>query len=68
MRLAPDTIVVNDRGYNDHRLFAQWTDAGVYFFTRMKDNTSFDVAKKHTVPQNRNTIKDQIIRLTDIGA
>ncbi len=58
MRLAPDTIVVNDRGYNDHRLFAKWTDASVYFVTRMKDNTSFDVAEKHTVPHKRKIIKD----------
>ena len=68
MRLAPDTIVVNDRGYNNHRLFGKWTDAGVYFVTRMKDNTWFDVAEKHTVPQNGNAIKDQIIRLTGTGA
>lgn len=35
---APGTIVVDDRGYNDYRLFAEWTDSGVCFVTRMKDN------------------------------
>ncbi len=68
MYFAPDTIVVDDRGYNDYRLFAKWTEAGVYFVTRMKDNTLFEVVEEHTVPQNRNIIKDQTIRLTGIGA
>ncbi|MDP1614069.1 MAG: IS4 family transposase [Sulfuritalea sp.] len=68
MYFAPDTIVVDDRGYNDYRLFAKWTDAGVYFVTRMKDNTLFEVVEEHAVPQNRNIIKDQTIRLTGIGA
>ena len=68
MHFAGGTIVVDDRGYNDYRLFAKWTDAGVYFVTRMKDNTLFEVVEEHTVPQNRNIIKDQTIRLTGIGA
>jgi len=68
MHFAPDTIVVDDRGYNDYRLFAKWTDAGVYFVTRMKDNTLFEVVEEHVVPQNRNILKDQTIRLTGVGA
>ena len=68
MHFAPDTIVVDDRGYNDYRLFAKWTDAGVYFVTRMKDNTLFEVVEDHVVPQNRNILKDQTIRLTGVGA
>ncbi len=68
MHFAPDTIVVDDRGYNDYRLFAKWTEAGVYFVTRMKDNTLFEVVEEHAVPQNRNILKDQTIRLTGTGA
>lgn len=68
MHFAPDTIVVDDRGYNDYRLFAKWTDASVYFVTRMKDNTLFEVVEEHAVPQNRNILKDQTIRLTGTGA
>ena len=45
MHFAPDTIVVDDRGYNDYRLFAKWTEAGVYFVTRMKDNALFEVVE-----------------------
>ena len=68
MHFAPDTIVVDDRGYNDYRLFAKWTEAGVYFVTRMKDNALFEVVKEHEVPQNRRILKDQTIRLTGTGA
>ena len=62
------TVVVDDRGYNDYRLFAYWTDAGVYFVTRMKDNTRFEVVEERRVPQNRNIVTDQTIRLTGVGA
>lgn len=65
---ALGTIVVDDRGYNDYRLFAKWTEAGVYFVTRMKDNTLFEVVEEHPVPQHRNIVKDQTIRLTGTGA
>lgn len=65
---APGTIVVDDRGYNDYRLFAQWTDAGVFFVTRMKDNALFEVVEEREPPQNRGILKDQVIRLTGTGA
>lgn len=65
---APGTIVVDDRGYNDYRLFADWTESGVYFATRMKDNALFDVVEEREPPQNRNIVKDQIVRLTGAGA
>lgn len=68
MHFAPGTIVVDDRGYNDFRLFAKWTDADIYFVTRMKDNTLFEVVEEHVVPKNRNIVKDQTIRLTGTGA
>jgi hypothetical protein len=38
---TPGTIVVDDRGYNDYRLFSDWTKSGVFFVTRMKDNVLF---------------------------
>jgi hypothetical protein len=68
MGFAPGTIVVDDRGYNDYRLFAKWTDAQVFFVTRMKDHAQFDVIEDREPPQNRGIRKDQIIRLTGVGA
>jgi len=68
MDFAPGTIVVDDRGYNDYRLFAKWTDAQVFFVTRMKDNAQFEVLEERDPPQNRRILKDQTIRLTGVGA
>ena len=65
---TPGTIVVDDRGYNDDRLFANWTEARVYFVTRMKDNAQFEVVEEREPPQNRNILTDQTIRLTGTGA
>ena len=64
----PGTVVVDDRGYNDYRLFAKWTQREVYFVTRMKDNTLYEVVEDHPVPANRHILKDQTIRLTGVGA
>jgi hypothetical protein len=41
---------------------------GVYFVTRMKDNALFEVVEERDMPKNRNIIKDQVIRLTGMGA
>ena len=68
MHFAPGTIVVDDRGYNDYRLFANWTDGGVFFVTRMKDNALYEVVEEREPPKNRNILKDQVIRLTGTGA
>jgi hypothetical protein len=68
IHFAPGTVVVDDRGYNDYRLFAKWTEAGVFFVTRMKDNAQFEVVEEREPPQNRNILKDQIIRLSGTGA
>ena len=34
--LAPGSIVAMDRGYNDYALFGNWTDNGIFFVTRLK--------------------------------
>lgn len=65
---ARGTIVVDDRGYNDYRLFARWTHAGVYFVTRLKDNAVYEVVEQRQPPQNRGILKDETIRLSGAGA
>jgi hypothetical protein len=68
LHFAAGTIVVDDRGYNDYRLFAAWTATGVYFVTRMMKNAQYEVVEEHRPPQNRNILRDQTIRLTGVGA
>jgi hypothetical protein len=65
---APGTIVVDDRGDNDYRLFAEWTDSGVFFVTRMKVHAPFEVVEEREPPQHGDILKDQTFRLTGTGA
>lgn len=58
------SIVVVDRGYNDYTLFQAWTSQGVYFVTRLKDNSVYTVEKELTPPGRGNIISDQIILLS----
>jgi len=62
--LSPGSIVVMDRGYNDYALFGKWTDEGIHFVTRLKDNAAYEVLEECPVPANRNIRSDQLIRFT----
>lgn len=62
-RFDPGTIVVDDRGYNDYSLFGRWTDQGIYFVTRMKDNAVYEVIGEKKLPQGRQILKDEMIEL-----
>jgi Domain of unknown function (DUF4372)/Transposase DDE domain len=66
--LNPGSIVAMDRGYNDYALFGKWTDEGIYFVTRLKDNAAYEVLEEAPVPANRNIRADQLIRFTGIKA
>ena len=68
LKFEPDTIVVDDRAYNDYKLFGFWTSQGVYFVTRMKDNAVYEVIKKNKVTQKRQIAKDEIIELRGLKA
>ena len=60
----PGTIVVMDRGYNDYSLFGEWTEHGVFFVTRLKENALYEIVEDRAPPQNSNVLADQIVRLT----
>ncbi|MCB2215736.1 MAG: IS4 family transposase [Desulfobulbaceae bacterium] len=62
--LQPGSIVAFDRAYNDYTLFSQWTDNGIYFVTRLKDNAVYRIVENRSVPQNLTILADQIIQLT----
>jgi len=61
--LNPGSIVAMDRGYNDYSLFGDWTARGVFFVTRLKDDTRYDVVESRAVPAGTNVRADQVIRL-----
>jgi hypothetical protein len=64
LKFPKGSILAIDRGYVDYEQFARWTEAGIFFVTREKDNAAFKVIEKRAVPDNRNIIKDQLIELT----
>jgi len=61
--LPPGSIVAMDRGYNDYDLFGRWTERGVFFVTRLKSNAQYEVIEEWEVPEGRNVISDETIRL-----
>src|ERR1700674_2769827 len=66
--LNAGSIVAIDRGYNDYSLFAKWTERGVFFVTRLKENAAYAGGEQCAVPQDRNIRSDQLIRLTGVQA
>jgi len=55
------SIVVIDRGFIDYKLFARWTDQGIYFVTRLKEKADFGAYQRRTVPENT------LIRADELG-
>jgi len=66
--LNAGSIVAMDRGYNDYALFGKWTDRGVFFVTRLKDNAAYEVVESFLGPLPRNILADEIIRFTGTQA
>jgi hypothetical protein len=66
--LSPGSIVTMDRGYNDYKLFASWTENQIYFVTRMKDNADYQVVEEKLIPITGNVLSDQMIRFTGFYA
>jgi hypothetical protein len=59
--VAPGSIIAMDRGYNDYRLFANWTRNGVYFVTRLKDNADYLVVDQNPVATRGHIVCDETI-------
>jgi IS4 transposase len=65
-RYAKDTIVVDDRGYFDFKLFAQRIEDENILVTRIKSNTKYNSIEERDLPENKDEhiLKDEIIQLT----
>jgi IS4 transposase len=59
--LSAGSIIAMDRAYNDYKLYAQWTENGIYFVTRLKDNADYMLQEVREIPQNRNILADELI-------
>jgi hypothetical protein len=63
-RFAPHTILVFDRGYVDFTWFAALEAAKVFFVTRLKDSTVYEVVERRPIPTRGGVIADEWILLT----
>ena len=66
--VAPGTIVAMDRGRYDFTLFGRWTDEGVFFVTRTKDNMVYDVVESRDVPERGNGKRTNFVTVQGGGA
>ncbi len=57
------SILAIDKGYMDYELLWNWTQDGVFFVTRQKDNARYRIVEERPIPRNRNILRDQIITL-----
>ena len=64
IQVPAESIVAMDMGYTDYDLYASWTGRHIWFVTRQKDNAAYEVVERRPVPQNRNILSDEVIRLT----
>ena len=62
--LNPGSIVAMDRGYSDYGLYGRWTERGIFFVTRLKDNARYEVLDTGALPANRNILGDELIQFT----
>ncbi len=63
-RYAKGTILAMDRGFVDLRWFAQLTDSGVFFVTRIKQQMVYEVVESRPIATGNNGISDHSIRFT----
>jgi hypothetical protein len=65
-----DTIVVDDRGYFDCKLFKTRIEDGNFFVTRLKDNILYKSDEEIDLPDDKDfhILKDEIIYLTGKSA
>ena len=61
LRYEPGTLLAIDRGYLDYGWFADLSQQGVYFVTRMKDNADYMVLEDRELPRRKGLLRDQVI-------
>lgn len=69
-RYVKDTIIVDDRGYFDTKLFKIRMDDENHFVTRIKGNILYESIREYDLPDDKDEhiLKDEIIRLTGKAA
>jgi IS4 transposase len=63
LQLEAGAILAIDRGYNDYKWFAEMTQNGIFFVTRMKTNTTYRTVEVCAAPEKGNVLSDQLVTL-----
>ena len=69
MLFDPGTIVVFDRGYNDYDWFAELSERGVFFVTRLKRGADYEVLEQRPLPRRPAGVRrDEVIFFPSLAA
>ena len=63
MEFHPGTMLVFDRGYEDHNWWRKLTAGGVDFVTRLKDSTGYTIVEQRPVREGSDVIRDEVVVL-----
>ena len=61
MEFTRGTMLVFDRGYEDHNWWRKLNTTGVYFVSRLKDSASYLVAETRTAVDGTNVLHDEVV-------
>jgi len=62
LNFPKESIVVMDRGYNDHLWYKRLTQKRIFFVTRLKVSAKYRVIKRHSVDKTTGLTSDQTIQ------
>ena len=65
MEFAPGTILVVDRGYEDHDWWRRLSLGSVYFVSRLKDSTGYAILAERAVPADAILRDEEIMLLSE---
>lgn len=65
MEFAPGTMLVMDRGYEDHGWWRTLSLSGVHFVTRLKDSTGYAILAERGVPAGTILHDEEIVLLSE---
>jgi Transposase DDE domain/Domain of unknown function (DUF4372) len=63
MTFSAGTMLVFDRGYEDHAWWRKLTAGGVHFVSRLKDSTAYGIVQERAVPADSAVLRDEVIVL-----
>ena len=63
MEFAAGTMLVFDRGYEDHGWWRKLNAGGVFFVSRLKDSTSYAIVETRPVHPDSNILRDEVVIL-----